>query len=70
MALKEYRPGTAFNGLIGRTFDVSSPAWPEPLRPKEGAPNVLLIVQDTGFGRLGCYGNAAATEFHQNGVAT
>ena len=46
MALKEYKPGTAFSGVIGRTFDVSSPAWPEPLRAKEGAPNVLFIVQD------------------------
>ena len=42
MALKEYKPGTAFNGIIGRTFDVSSPAWPEPLRVREGAPNVCL----------------------------
>ena len=36
MALKEYKPGTAFTGVIGRTFDVSSPAWPEPLRAKAG----------------------------------
>ncbi len=46
MALKEYKPGTAFTGVIGRTFDVSEPAWPMPLRAKEGAPNVLFIVQD------------------------
>ena len=59
MALKEYKPGTAFSGVIGRTFDVSEPAWPEPLRAKEGAPNVLFIVQDdTGFGQMGCYGSA------------
>jgi len=62
MALKEYKPGSAFNGVIGRTFDVSSPAWPEPLRAKEGAPNVLFIVQDdTGFGQMGCYGSPVAT---------
>ncbi len=62
MALKEYKPGTAFNGVIGRTFDVSSPAWPQPLRAKEGAPNVLFIVlDDTGFGQLGCYGSPIAT---------
>lgn len=35
MPLKECKPGTAFNGFIGRTFDVSSPAWPKPLRVKE-----------------------------------
>jgi arylsulfatase A-like enzyme len=62
MALKEYKPGSAFNGVIGRTFDVSSPAWPEPLRAKDGAPNVLFIVQDdTGFGQMGCYGSPIAT---------
>ncbi len=62
MALKEYKPGTAFTGVIGRTFDVSSPAWPEPLRAKEGAPNVLFIVQDdTGFGQMGCYGSPIET---------
>jgi len=62
MPLKEYKPGTAFNGVIGRTFDVSSPAWPEPLRAREGAPNVLFIVQDdTGFGQMGCYGSPIAT---------
>ena len=62
MALKEYKPGTAFTGVIGRTFDVSEPAWPEPLRAKEGAPNVLFIVQDdTGFGQMGCYGSPIKT---------
>jgi arylsulfatase len=62
MALKEYKPGTAFPGVIGRTFDVSEPAWPEPLRAKKGAPNVLFIVlDDTGFGQLGCYGSPIET---------
>ncbi|MGC1452368.1 MAG: arylsulfatase [Candidatus Sulfotelmatobacter sp.] len=62
MTLKEYKPGTAFNGVIGRTFDVSNPAWPEPLRAREGAPNVLFIVQDdTGFGQIGCYGSPIET---------
>jgi arylsulfatase A-like enzyme len=62
MALKEYKPGTAFPGVIGRTVDVSQPAWPQPLRAKEGAPNVLFIVQDdTGFGQMGCYGSPIET---------
>ncbi|MGH7793260.1 MAG: arylsulfatase [Thermodesulfobacteriota bacterium] len=73
MALKEYKPGTAFIGVIGRTFDVSSPAWPQPLRAKEGAPNVLFIVQDdTGFGQMGCYGSPIKTpnidEMAKNGL--
>jgi arylsulfatase A-like enzyme len=62
MPLKEYKPGTAFNGVIGRTFDQSEPAWPEPLRAKEGSPNVLFIIlDDTGFGQLGCYGSPIET---------
>ena len=60
--LTEYKPGTAFTGVIGRTFDVSAPAWPEPLRAKAGAPNVLFIIlDDTGFGHLGCYGSPIET---------
>jgi arylsulfatase len=62
VGLKEYKPGTAFPGVIGRTFDVSSPAWPKPLRAKEGAPNVLFIIlDDTGYGQLGCYGSPIET---------
>jgi arylsulfatase len=62
MPLKEYKPGTAFTGVVGRTHDVSEPAWPEPPRAKEGAPNVLFIVlDDTGFGHLGCYGSPINT---------
>lgn len=52
--MKEYEPGTTFPGRIGRTIGESEPAWPAPLRAKEGAPNVLFIViDDTGFGQHG-----------------
>jgi arylsulfatase A-like enzyme len=62
MPLTEYKPGQAFPGVIGRTFDVSKPAWPEPNRAQTGAPNVLMIVlDDTGFGQLGCYGSPIRT---------
>ena len=62
MALEEYKPGTRFPGVIGRTADQSEPAWPEPRRAGEGAPNVLFIVlDDTGFGQLGCYGSPIST---------
>ncbi|MGE0848790.1 MAG: arylsulfatase [Hyphomicrobiaceae bacterium] len=61
-SLTEYQPGQAFPGVIGRTFDVSKPAWPAPNRAKPGAPNVLFIVlDDTGFGHLGCYGSPIST---------
>ncbi len=60
--LNEYRPGTTFPGVIGRTFDRSAPAWPEPRRARDGSPNVLFIIlDDTGFGQLGCYGSPIAT---------
>ena len=62
MPLKEYPSGSAFPGVIGRTADESTPAWPAPVRAPEGAPNVLFIVlDDTGFGQLGCYGSPIAT---------
>jgi arylsulfatase A-like enzyme len=62
MVLSEYEPGTAFPGVIGRTTDVSSPAWPVTPRPAPGTPNVLMVVlDDTGFGQLGCYGSPIAT---------
>ena len=62
MALKEYKSGTSFPGIVGRTFDQSSPAWPEPKRTKEDAPNVLFIIlDDTGYGQLGCYGSPIET---------
>ena len=62
MALSEYEPGAAFPGVIGRTTDVSSPAWPRSARPAPGTPNVLMVVlDDTGFGQLGCYGSPIET---------
>jgi arylsulfatase len=62
MPLNEYKPGTAFPGVIGRTVGESEPAWPAPLRAKENAPNVLFIVlDDTGFGQLGCFGGLTRT---------
>jgi arylsulfatase len=62
VAIVEYRDGTAFPGVVGRTADESSPAWPAPVRAEKGKPNVMFIVlDDTGFGQLGCYGGAIRT---------
>jgi arylsulfatase len=48
--------------VIGRTAEESVPAWPRPVRAAADAPNVLVIVlDDTGFGQLGCYGSPIAT---------
>jgi arylsulfatase A-like enzyme len=62
MGLNEYEPGMAFPGVIGRTADESTAGWPASKRAKEDAPNVLMIVlDDTGFGQLGCYGSPIET---------
>jgi arylsulfatase A-like enzyme len=62
MPINEYPSGAPFPGVIGRTADESTPAWPAPVRAAKGAPNVLFIVlDDTGFGQLGCYGSPIAT---------
>jgi arylsulfatase A-like enzyme len=62
MPIVEYEPGTPFPGVIGRTAEESSPAWPAPARAQKGAPNVLFIVlDDTGYGNLGCYGSPIET---------
>ncbi|MGB0388440.1 MAG: arylsulfatase [Ardenticatenaceae bacterium] len=47
----------AFQGVVGRTIEDSTAWWPKPVRPPEGAPNVLMIVlDDVGFAQLNCYG--------------
>lgn len=51
-----------FDGVIGRTVRESEPAWDPVRRPPDGSPNVLVIVlDDVGFGQLGCYGGSIAT---------
>lgn len=62
MSLTEYAAGAAFPGVIGRTTEESTPAWPAPSRAQRGSPNVLTVVlDDTGFGQLGCYGSPIRT---------
>jgi arylsulfatase A-like enzyme len=62
MSPKEYKHGTAFPGVIGRTVEDSSPAWPEPIRAKDGAPNVLFFVlDDVGYGQISCFGGLVDT---------
>ena len=62
MPIVEYPEGAAFPGVIGRTADESSPAWPAPPRARKGAPSVLMVVlDDTGFGHLGCFGSPIET---------
>ena len=60
--LVEYPPGSEFPGVIRRTVQESSPAWPAPVRAKDGAPNVLFFVlDDVGYGQLSAFGGLVET---------
>ena len=62
MSVVEYPRGERFPGRIGLTTADSSPAWPEPLRAPEGAPNVLfLVLDDVGYGQLSVFGGLVET---------
>lgn len=51
-----------FEGVIGRTAQDSTPVLLQPAAPAPGSPNVVYIVlDDTGFGDLGCYGSSVST---------
>ena len=55
-------PDGAFEGTIGTTWQESTPWWPAAVRPKAGAPNVVVVLyDDVGFGSFGCYGAEIAT---------
>jgi len=50
-----------FGGVIQETYRTSRPWWPDERRA-DGRPNVVIILlDDTGFGSLGCYGSEIST---------
>lgn len=51
-----------FDGTIGVTVTESVPSWPVRPHPGPDAPNVVVILlDDTGFAQLGCYGSTLHT---------
>ena len=47
-----------FGGVIGRSFRDSEPWWPDSGGDVSGRPDVVVVVlDDVGFGSLGCYGS-------------
>jgi arylsulfatase len=56
------RPARPARPALGLTVAESTPVFPPVPRPDPGAPNVAIIVlDDTGFAHLGCYGSDIAT---------
>jgi arylsulfatase len=57
--MKDYE---GFEGVIARTQAESTPWWPTAPHPGEQAPNVVvMLLDDTGFAQLGCYGSDMST---------
>jgi hypothetical protein len=55
---------TGFAGTIGCTLDTTVPDWSivAPVRPPEGAPNLLVVlIDDAGFGGPATFGGEIAT---------
>ncbi len=51
-----------FDGVIGPTVAESVPSWPQRPHPGQDAPNVVVVLlDDTGFAQLGCYGSTMHT---------
>lgn len=62
MTIKTYKDGTPFTGVIGRTTEESSPAWPDSAHTPEGSPNVIFFVlDDVGYGQLSSFGGLVET---------
>ncbi|MEM9515538.1 MAG: arylsulfatase [Actinomycetota bacterium] len=60
--VREYDPSEPFPGVIGRTLDESTPAWPAPQRAPDGSPNVVVVLwDDVGFGQFSAFGGLCET---------
>lgn len=56
------RPDPPFEGRIDIDPRNSTPAWPEPVRAPDGAPNIVLILlDDVGFAATSTLGGATPT---------
>jgi arylsulfatase len=54
--------GQEFKGKIAKSYADSEEWWPSSPKPPEGTPNVIIfLLDDTGFGHLGCFGGLTET---------
>jgi len=59
-SFKKY--GQEFKGKISKSYEESEEWWPSSPKPAEGTPNVIIfLLDDTGFGHLGCFGGFTET---------
>jgi arylsulfatase A-like enzyme len=55
-------PEKACEPVIGLSYKNSTPCWPLVVQPPKGAPNIVYIVLDNvGFGQIGCFGGPIQT---------
>ena len=55
-------PTPPFQGFIAPNLVNSQPGWPPTIMPREGAPNVLLVlIDDAGFGSNSAFGGLVPT---------
>jgi arylsulfatase A-like enzyme len=53
-----------FQGAIKTSYLDSTPWWKEEDKAPQGAPNIVYIVlDDTGYSQIGCYGSGIATPY-------
>ena len=54
--------GQEFKGKISKSYEESQEWWPSSPKPPVGTPNVMIILlDDTGFGHLNCFGGQSET---------
>ncbi|MCC7086225.1 MAG: arylsulfatase [Pirellulales bacterium] len=56
-------PDFHYRGSVGRTLAESdTPEFPQPIRPPQGAPNIVyILIDDAGYGQFGTFGGQVPT---------
>jgi len=58
----QYDPSQPFKGKIGKTIKETNQSWPQQLKAREGAPNIVyLVLDDVGYGASSAFGGLIPT---------